>query len=61
MKAYRETVDYMYSDNPEMFKIYSDFVGIPVSIAKRTRDGSFPRPRSTRTRSWASTPSCPTP
>lgn len=43
MKAYRETVDYMYSDNPEMFKIYSDFVGIPVSIAKRTRDGFFPK------------------
>ena len=43
MKAYRETIDYMYSDDPAMFKIYSDFVGIPVSIAKRTRDGFFPK------------------
>lgn len=43
MKGYRETVDYMYSDNPEMFKIYSEFVGIPVAIAKRTRDGFFPK------------------
>ncbi len=43
MKAYRETVDYMYSDDPAMFKTYADFVGIPVAIAKRTRDGFFPR------------------
>jgi NitT/TauT family transport system substrate-binding protein len=43
MKAYRETVDYMYSDDPAMFKAYADFVGIPVAIAKRTRDGFFPK------------------
>jgi NitT/TauT family transport system substrate-binding protein len=43
MQAYRETIDYMYSDDPAMFKIYADFVGIPVAIAKRTRDGFFPK------------------
>jgi NitT/TauT family transport system substrate-binding protein len=43
MKAYRETIDYMYTDDPAMFKTYSDFVGIPVAIAKRTRDGFFPK------------------
>lgn len=43
MKAYRETIDYMYSDDPAMFKTYSEFVGIPVAIAKRTRDGFFPK------------------
>ena len=43
MKAYRETIDYMYSDDPAMFKTYADFVGIPVAIARRTRDGFFPK------------------
>lgn len=43
MKAYRETIDYMYTDDPAMFKTYSEFVGIPVAIAKRTRDGFFPK------------------
>jgi NitT/TauT family transport system substrate-binding protein len=43
MKAYRETIDYMYSDDPAMFKTYADFVGIPVATAKRTRDGFFPK------------------
>jgi NitT/TauT family transport system substrate-binding protein len=43
MKAYRETIDYMYSDDPVMFKTYADFVGIPVAVAKRTREGFFPK------------------
>jgi NitT/TauT family transport system substrate-binding protein len=43
MKAYRETIDYMYSDDPAMFKTYADFVGISVEKARRTRDGFFPR------------------
>ncbi|HWM45359.1 MAG TPA: ABC transporter substrate-binding protein [Xanthobacteraceae bacterium] len=42
MKAYRETVNYMYT-NPEALKVYAEFVGIPVEKAKRTRDGFFPR------------------
>jgi len=43
MKAYRETVDWMYSDDPKMFKTYAEFVGISIEKAKRTRDGFFPR------------------
>ena len=43
MKAYRETIDWMYGDDPAMWKVYSDFVGITVEKAKRTRDGFFPR------------------
>ncbi|HEV7335273.1 MULTISPECIES: ABC transporter substrate-binding protein [Bosea] len=42
MKAYRETVDAMYSD-PAALKHYADFVGIPEAIAKRTRDEFFPK------------------
>ncbi|MEP7084107.1 MAG: ABC transporter substrate-binding protein [Betaproteobacteria bacterium] len=43
MKAYRETIELMYSDDPVMMKSYADFVGITVPIAKRTRDGFFPK------------------
>jgi len=42
MKAYRETIDYMYND-PAALKVYADFVGIPEAKAKRTRDEFFPR------------------
>jgi NitT/TauT family transport system substrate-binding protein len=42
MKAYRETVDWMYSD-PSALKVYADFVGISEATAKRTRDGFFPK------------------
>ena len=30
MKAYRETIDWLYSDDPAALKTYADFVGIPV-------------------------------
>jgi NitT/TauT family transport system substrate-binding protein len=43
MKAYRETVDWMYSNDPAALKTYADFVGIPVEMAKRTRDQFFPK------------------
>jgi len=43
MKAWRETIDWMYSDDPAALKTYADFVGISVATAKRTRDGFFPR------------------
>lgn len=43
MKAYRETIDWLYSNDPAALKTYADFVGIPVEMAKRTRDGFFPR------------------
>src|SRR6476620_390133 len=43
MKAYRETIDWLYSDDPAALKTYADFVGISVATAKRTRDGFFPK------------------
>ena len=43
MKAYRETIDWMYSDDPAALKTYADFVPISVAMAKRTRDDFFPK------------------
>jgi len=43
MKAYRETIDYMYSDNPQVIKDYAEFVGVPEPLAKRVRDEFFPK------------------
>jgi NitT/TauT family transport system substrate-binding protein len=43
MKAYRETVDYMYKD-PAALKVYADWLGITVEKAKRTRDDYFAPP-----------------
>src|SRR5260370_37717824 len=43
MKAYRETIDWLYSSDPVALKNYADFVGIPVATAKRTRDDFFPK------------------
>jgi NitT/TauT family transport system substrate-binding protein len=43
MKAYRETVDYMYQD-PAALKIYSEWLKISEEKAKRTRDEFFPPP-----------------
>jgi NitT/TauT family transport system substrate-binding protein len=43
MKAYRETVDYMYKD-PAALKVYADWLNISVEKAKRTRDDFFPPP-----------------
>lgn len=42
MKAYRETIDHMYTD-PAALKVYADFVGISEAKARRTRDDFFPR------------------
>jgi NitT/TauT family transport system substrate-binding protein len=42
MKAYRETVDWMYS-NPAALKTYAEFVGISEAMAKRARDDFFPK------------------
>ncbi len=42
MKAYRETIDWMYS-NPSALKTYAEFVGISETTAKRTRDEFFPK------------------
>jgi NitT/TauT family transport system substrate-binding protein len=43
LQAYRETIDYMYSDNPQVIKDYAEFVGTTEAIAKRTRDEFFPK------------------
>ena len=43
MKAYRETIDWLYSSDPAPLKIYAEFVGISVDMAKRTRDQFFPK------------------
>ena len=42
MKAYRETVDWMYAD-PAALKMYAEFVGISDALAKRSRDDFFPK------------------
>ena len=41
MKAYRETVDFMYKD-PAALKVYAEFIGISDEKAKRSRDDFFP-------------------
>ncbi len=43
MKAYRESIDYMYSDNPQVIKDYAEFVKVPEAMAKRVRDEFFPK------------------
>ncbi|MCK9914742.1 ABC transporter substrate-binding protein [Microbacteriaceae bacterium K1510] len=43
MKAYRETVDFMYKD-PKALEIYAAWLKIPVEKAKRTRDEFFKPP-----------------
>src|SRR6266705_2447174 len=43
MKAYREAIDWMYSNDPVALNTYAEFVGIPEAMAKRTRDGFFPK------------------
>jgi NitT/TauT family transport system substrate-binding protein len=42
MAAYRETVDWMYSD-PAVFKHYSDFIGVSEATGRRGRDGFYPK------------------
>ena len=43
MAAYRDTIDYMYSDNPQVMKDYAEFVGVSEVLAKRVRDEFFPK------------------
>jgi NitT/TauT family transport system substrate-binding protein len=43
MRAYRESIDYMYSSNPQVMKDYAEFVGVSESVAKRVRDDFFPK------------------
>lgn len=41
MKAYRETVDFMYTDAG--LKVYADWLNVPEAKARRTRDDFFPK------------------
>ena len=43
MKAYRETIDWLYSNDPAALKTYADFVAISLDMARRTRDDFFPK------------------
>src|SRR5437588_9917227 len=42
LQAYRETLDWMYSD-PAALKAYAEWVGIPETLAKDVRDQFFPK------------------
>ncbi|MEO8739394.1 MAG: ABC transporter substrate-binding protein [Casimicrobiaceae bacterium] len=42
MKAYRETIDFMYSSE-QALQIYAEFVGISIDMARRTRNDFFPK------------------
>src|SRR6202142_356767 len=43
MQAYRESIDYMYSNNPQVLADYSEFARIAPAMAKRVRDDFFPK------------------
>jgi NitT/TauT family transport system substrate-binding protein len=43
MQAYRETIDYMYSSDPQVIKDYAEFVKVPEAMAKRVREEFFPK------------------
>jgi len=43
MQAYRETIAYMYSANPQVIKDYAAFNNISEDMARRVRDDFFPR------------------
>jgi NitT/TauT family transport system substrate-binding protein len=42
MAAYRETIAYMYTENPQVMKDYAAFAGVSETMAKRVRDEFFP-------------------
>jgi NitT/TauT family transport system substrate-binding protein len=41
--AYRETLDFMYGNDPKALQIYAEFAGVTEAIAKRVRDEFFPK------------------
>jgi NitT/TauT family transport system substrate-binding protein len=43
MQAYRESIDYMYGDSPQVMKDYAEFVGVPEPLARKVRDEFFPK------------------
>jgi ABC-type nitrate/sulfonate/bicarbonate transport system substrate-binding protein len=42
MKAYRETVDFLYADSNAL-KLFAEFAGVSEAKAKRSRDDFFPK------------------
>jgi ABC-type nitrate/sulfonate/bicarbonate transport system substrate-binding protein len=42
LRAYRETLDWMYSD-PAALKAYAEWVNIPENLAKEVREQFFPK------------------
>ncbi len=43
MQAYRESIDYLYSSNPQVMKDYAEFARVSEPLAKRVRDDFFPK------------------
>ena len=43
MQAYRESIDYIYSSNPQVLTDYAAFAQITPELAKRVRDDFFPK------------------
>jgi NitT/TauT family transport system substrate-binding protein len=43
MKAYRESIDYLYSSNPRVMTDYAEFARVSEPLAKRVRDEFFPK------------------
>jgi NitT/TauT family transport system substrate-binding protein len=43
MKAYRESIDYLYSSSPQVMKDYAEFARVSEPLAKRVRDEFFPK------------------
>jgi NitT/TauT family transport system substrate-binding protein len=43
MKAYRESIDYLYSSNPQVMADYAEFARVSEPLAKRVRDEFFPK------------------
>ncbi len=43
MKAYRESIDYMYSSSPQVLADFAEFNKITPELAKRVRDEFFPK------------------
>src|SRR5664280_3292681 len=43
MQAYRESIDYMYSSNPQVLADYTEFARIAPAMAKRVRDDFVPK------------------
>jgi NitT/TauT family transport system substrate-binding protein len=43
MRAYRDTIDWMYADDAAVFRHYADFMGIGEPMMRRARDAFYPK------------------